>query len=189
VLAVLHSWTQKLDFHPHVHCLVTGGGLPMDGRNWHHARRSFLFPTRALAKLALQYLARYVFRIAITNRRIVAVDQDSVTFRYKDRAAGKHRLCTLPGHAFMRRYLQHVMPKGFHKVQLLRALASGQAERAPASRPCPAAAAPPPPPSSPKKSPSSRPTGLPRGRCSILSLAAFKPSGGAVRLFASWRGS
>lgn len=157
VLAVFHSWTQKLDYHPHVHCLVTGGGLSMDGRSWHPAKRDFLLPTRALAKLTrgrfraalearcpdlvlplgiwgkrwvvhitpwqngpdavLQYLARYVFRIAITNRRIVAVDQDSVTFRYKDRAAGKHRLCTLPGHAFMRRYLQHVLPKGFHKVR------------------------------------------------------------------------
>jgi hypothetical protein len=157
VLAVLHTWTQKLDYHPHVHCLVTGGGLSADGGSWHPARRGFLFPTRALAKLVrgrframigarspdlalppeiwrkrwvvhitpwrngpdavLRYLARYVFRIAITNRRIVAVDQDSVTFRYKDRAADKHRLCTLPGHTFMRRYLQQVLPKGFHKVR------------------------------------------------------------------------
>lgn len=157
VLAVLHTWTQKLDYHPHVHCLVTGGGMSTDGRIWHAARRDFLFPTRALAKLVrgrfraalearfpdlalppeiwtkrwvvhitpwqngpdavLQYLARYVFRIAITDRRIVACDRDSVTFRYKDRATGKHRRCTMPGHIFMRRYLQHVLPKGFHKVR------------------------------------------------------------------------
>ncbi len=159
VLAVLHTWTLKLDYHPHshVHCLVTRGGLSMDGRIWHAARCYSLFPTRALAKLVrgrfraaletcfpdlalppeiwtkrwgvhitpwrngpdavFQYLARYVFRIAITDRRIVTCDRDSITFRYKDRVTSKHRLCTLPGHIFMRRYLQHVLREGFHKVR------------------------------------------------------------------------
>ena len=65
----------------------------------------------------LDYLARYVHRIAITNRRIIAMDKHTVTFRYKDRINAKWRTCTLKGHEFMRRYLQHVLPKGFHKVR------------------------------------------------------------------------
>ena len=110
VLAVLHTWTQRLIFHPHVHCLVTGGGLSDDGTTWHPAGKTFLFPKSALATrararfrdafarlcpdadlaphvwqipwvvditpwgegqhAALDYLARYAFRIAITNNRI-----------------------------------------------------------------------------------------------------------------------
>ena len=157
VLAVLHTWTQRLVFHPHVHCLVTGGGLSDDGATWHPAGKTFLFPKSALAALArarfrdafaglcpdvdlpphvwqipwvvhitpwgegqqaaLDYLARYAFRIAITNRRILAVDDNTVTYRYKDRAADRHRKETVSGHEFMRRFLQHVLPKGFHKVR------------------------------------------------------------------------
>jgi hypothetical protein len=157
VLAVLHTWTQQLIYHPHVHCLVTGGGLSADGATWHPAGKTFLFPTKALAKLvrarfreafarlcsaidlpldtwrtpwvvhitpwgegeqaALDYLARYAFRIAITNNRIVGLDDQGVTFRYKDRAAGCQRRCTVSGHEFIRRYLQHVLPAGFHKVR------------------------------------------------------------------------
>jgi len=114
VLAVLHTWTQQLNLHPHVHCLVSGGGISEDARTWHPARRNFLLPIRALAKLVcgkfrtllyrrcpnldipdtawrtrwilhvtawgtgeqavLDYLARYVFRIALTNARIVGLD-------------------------------------------------------------------------------------------------------------------
>ena len=157
VLAVLHTWTQRLIFHPHVHCLVTGGGLSADGATWHPAGRTFLFPRSALATLVrarfrdaftrlcpqadlpphvwqipwvvhitpwgrgqqavLDYLARYAFRIAITNNRILAVDDHTVTFRYKDRAAGRHRSETVSGHEFIRRFLQHVLPAGFHKVR------------------------------------------------------------------------
>jgi hypothetical protein len=157
VLAVLHTWTQRLIFHPHVHCLVTGGGLSDDGATWHPAGKTFLFPKSALATLArvrfrdafaklcpdvdlprhvwqipwvvhvtpwgqgqqaaLDYLARYAFRIAITNNRILAVDDQAVTYRYKDRAADRHRKETLSGHEFMRRFLQHVLPVGFHKVR------------------------------------------------------------------------
>jgi hypothetical protein len=65
----------------------------------------------------LDYLARYVHRIAITNRRILAMDERTVTFRYKDRKHQQWRTCTLSGHEFMRRFLQHVLPKGFHKVR------------------------------------------------------------------------
>jgi hypothetical protein len=164
VLAVLHTWTQRLVFHPHVHCLVTGGGLSEpalakagDGATWHPAGKTFLFPKTALATLArarfrdafarlcpdadlpphvwqipwvvhitpwgvgqqaaLDYLARYAFRIAITNNRILAVDDEAVTYRYKDRAADRQRKETVPGHEFIRRFLQHVLPAGFHKVR------------------------------------------------------------------------
>lgn len=164
VLAVLHTWTQRLVFHPHVHCLVTGGGLSEPalakaggGAIWHPAGNTFLFPKTALATLArarfrdafarlcpdanlpphiwqipwvvhitpwgegqqaaLDYLARYAFRIAITNNRILAVDDETVTYRYKDRAADRQRKETLTGHEFIRRFLQHVLPAGFHKVR------------------------------------------------------------------------
>ncbi len=65
----------------------------------------------------LDYLARYVFRIAITNRRIVAIDDQTVTFRYKDRKKRRWRTCRVTGMEFMRRFLMHVLPKGIHKVR------------------------------------------------------------------------
>jgi putative transposase/transposase-like zinc-binding protein len=157
VLGVLHTWTQQLLYHPHVHCLVTGGGISDDGRHWHPARKSFLVPVRALAKLlrgklraafekrrpdlvlpeaawrkpwvvhctawgdgeqaVIDYLARYVFRVAITNTRIVGLDDEAVTIRYKQRKSNRWRTSRVPGHEFMRRFLQHVLPKGLHKVR------------------------------------------------------------------------
>jgi hypothetical protein len=157
VLAVLHTWTQQLVYHPHVHCLVTGGGVSGDGRDWYPARQAYLVPTAALAKLVrgklkaaleqrrpdlivpsavwtkpwvahctawgdgaeavLRYLARYVFRAAITNNRIAGLDDTGVTIRHKDRASGRWRRTRLGGHEFMRRFLQHVLPKGLHKVR------------------------------------------------------------------------
>jgi len=157
VLAVLHTWTQQLVHHPHAHCLVTGGGVSADGRDWYPSRKEYLFPEKALAKLVrgklkallaqkrpdlvapaaawkkpwvvhitpwaknvdevLRYLARYVFRTAITNSRIVALDASSVTISYKDRKSSRLRTCRLPGHEFMRRFLQHVLPKGLHRVR------------------------------------------------------------------------
>jgi len=157
VMAVLHTWTQQLIHHPHVHCLVTGGGVSADGRHWHPAGETFLFPAVALAKLVrgklkallaherpdliapsdawttpwvvkiiswgndtdavLRYLARYVFRIAITSTRIVALDDDTVTISYKDRKSSSRKTCRMAGHEFLRRFLQHVLPKGFHKVR------------------------------------------------------------------------
>jgi hypothetical protein len=157
VLAVLHTWTQQLVYHPHVHCLVTGGGVSDDGRHWHPARNGFLVPYAALAKLVrgklkpalakrrpglvlpeaawskrwvvhctawgegdeavLRYLARYVFRVAITNSRIIGLDENGVTFRHKERASNRWRTTRLDGHEFMRRFLQHVLPKGLHKVR------------------------------------------------------------------------
>jgi hypothetical protein len=174
VLAVLHTWTQQLAYHPHVHCLVTGGGVSKDGRDWYPARGDFLVPHKALAKLVrgklkallakkrpdlaapaaawtkpwvvhiahwgngadavLRYLARYVFRIAISNSRIVALDQDTVTFRYKDRKSSRWQTCRLHGHEFMRRFLQHVLPKGIHKVRYFGLWHSSQRERAARAR-------------------------------------------------------
>jgi len=65
----------------------------------------------------LDYLARYVFRIALTNARIVDLDDETVTIQYKDRKTGQARTCRLSGEEFMRRFLQHVLPRGFHKVR------------------------------------------------------------------------
>ena len=143
--------------HPHVHCLVSGGGISDDASTWHPARRKFLVPIKALAKLVrgkframlrrkcpdlvipdavwrrpwilhvtawgngeqavLEYLARYVFRVALTNTRIVALDDEAVTIQYKERKTGRRRTCRLSGDEFMRRFLQHVLPRGFHKVR------------------------------------------------------------------------
>src|SRR5262249_49721087 len=63
------------------------------------------------------YLARYVFRIALTNARIVGLDDQTVTIQYKERKTGRQRTCRLSGDEFMRRFLQHVLPRGFHKVR------------------------------------------------------------------------
>jgi hypothetical protein len=157
VLAVLHTWTQQLAYHPHVHCLVTGGGVSADGESWCPSRRDYLVPTKALAVLVrgkmraalskrlpglivpdavwkkpwvvdctawgdgceavLTYLARYVHRIAITDNRIVGLGDDGVTIRHKQRATGRWLATRLEGHEFMRRFLQHVLPRGFHKVR------------------------------------------------------------------------
>src|ERR1700674_4686667 len=143
VLAVLHTWTQQLSLHPHAHCLVSGGGISDDGSTWHPARRKFLIPIKALARLVrgkfrgmlqrkcpdlgipdavwrtpwilhvtawgtgeqavLDYLARYVFRIALTNTRIVGLDDQTVTIQHKDRKVGRARTCRLSGDEFMRR--------------------------------------------------------------------------------------
>jgi hypothetical protein len=148
-----------MDYHPHVHLLVSGGGMGETGITWREAKRSFLVPVRALSLLVrgkfhallekerpdliaqipekvwntkwvawckpwgegqtavLDYLARYVHRIAITSGRIVDMDEHTVTFRYKHRKSGQWRTCTVTGHEFLRRFLQHVPPRGFHKVR------------------------------------------------------------------------
>jgi hypothetical protein len=157
MLAVLHTWTRALVYHPHVHCLVPGGGLASDGQTWHPARGDFLVPVRALSvlfrarvlarmkaalpdvvipasvwqtpwvvyckptvqgsALVLRYLARYVHRVAITDARILAVTDTHVTFSYTDAQAHTWRRMTLSGDEFLRRFLQHVLPRGFHKVR------------------------------------------------------------------------
>lgn len=159
ILAVLHSWTAKMDYHPHVHLLVSGGGIADGGKAWCEAKHPFLVPVRAASPMlrgkframlekrqpglcagqpkaawtkkwvvwckhwgrgetaVLDYLGRYVHRIAIANTRIVNMDERTVTFRYKERKKSRWRTCTVSGHEFMRRFLQHVLPKGMHKVR------------------------------------------------------------------------
>lgn len=159
VLMVLHTWTCQMHYHPHVHLLVTGGGVSDHGQSWREPPGQFLVPVKALSKLiaarfrdglkkakphafgslprktfkqpwcsfckhygrakqaVVDYLARYAFRIAITNTRIVAMDDIHVTFKYKQRETGEWKLCRLTGVEFLRRFLMHVLPKGFHKLR------------------------------------------------------------------------
>ena len=162
ILSVLHTWTGQLSYHPHVHMLVTAGGVSLDGQYWMPSNPRFLIPVKALSRLVrncfakavkalnpdwlaemppivwtrewvaniqpwdggaegvLRYLARYVKRIAITDSRILAMDGSHVSFRYKDRKEdGKSvwRTARLTGEEFLRRFLQHVLPKGFHKIR------------------------------------------------------------------------
>jgi hypothetical protein len=161
-LAVLHTWSRTLIWHPHVHLLVPAGGLSPDGTRWlsaaRPARRDFLVPARALAagfrgrfiarlrrtlpgvelpetlwnkpwvvhikrslgggtEQLLRYLGRYVHRTAMTDKRLIACDEDGVTFRYRDSHDGKHKLMRLAPDEFMRRFLQHTAPRGFHRVR------------------------------------------------------------------------
>lgn len=159
ILAVLHTWTGQLHCHPHVHMMVTGGGVTKDGTAWHDAPNKYLVPVRKLSRkiarrfeetlqkqhpdlfeqipasvwkqawcsyskpygtgndAVLKYLARYVFRIAITNARLVSMDDSHVTFKYKDRNTGQWKTVRLEGVQFLRRFLFHVLPKGLHKVR------------------------------------------------------------------------
>jgi hypothetical protein len=176
--AVLHSWGSALTHHPHVHIIVPGGGLSLDGERWISCRPGFFLPVRVLSRLfrrlfleslaaahdaarlqffgdhvaladraafaaylaplrtaewvvyskppfggpeqVLAYLARYTHRVAIANSRLIACDAETVTFTWKDyRAAGRERYktMTLAVPEFIRRFLIHVLPKGFHRIR------------------------------------------------------------------------
>ena len=157
VLAVLHTWTRDLRFHPHAHLLVSAGGLTADGRTWRWpAHRDFLVPCRALSVIfrakvrdalqgiplrdalprntwrrkwvvhaqyagngeqVLQYVARYVHRVAITNSRLESFDGQQVDFRYRDSRSGQLQRCNLTADQFIARFLQHVLPARFTKVR------------------------------------------------------------------------
>ncbi len=161
VLCLLHTWTARLHHHPHVHMLVSGGGLDEDGETWREASPSFLVPRKKLSLLfrkrfreevekkrpdllaqiphriwkkewgsfidcksssegqdaVLNYLTRYAYRIAINSNRIVHVDDTSVAFRYKENSTGQWKTESVTGIEFIRRFLFHVLPKGFHKVR------------------------------------------------------------------------
>ena len=159
ILAVLHTCNGQLGYHPHVHMLITGGGISSDGEHWEPARGEFLVPVDVLSRkiaakfrdavkkekpdlfanipagvwrrkwvsfvkhyghgnnAVLNYLSRYVFRTAISNARILAVDETHVTFRWKDSGTDTWRTMRLPGVEFLGRFLQHVLPRGFHRVR------------------------------------------------------------------------
>jgi Putative transposase/Transposase zinc-binding domain len=155
-LAVLHTWTRALRYHPHVHLLVTGGGLSGDAKEWLAANPTFLMPEAALAEIfraklcaglkqaglliqvprqvwkkewvahcraagqgrqVLNYLARYVFRVAISNSRLERMENGEVTFRYRDNRSQQLRRETVTGVEFIRRFLQHTLPRGCAKVR------------------------------------------------------------------------
>jgi hypothetical protein len=189
VLMVLHTWGQNLHHHPHVHCVVTGGGLSCDVRGvidvsprWVSCRPGFFLPVRVLSRVfrgkflaglrvlyaqgklklpellassfaawlsplyakdwvvyvkppfggpeqVLKYLARYTHRVAISNHRMVKVTDGRVTIRYRDYAESrKEKLLTLSAEEFLRRFLVHVLPKGFMKIRHYGLLASRQRE-------------------------------------------------------------
>jgi hypothetical protein len=178
VTAVLHTWGSALTHHPHVHMIVPGGGLALDGARWVAARSDFLVHVNLLARLfsgkmlamlvnahaagqlnffnrhaglankktfkrflaplrhikwvvyckapfagpqqVLRYLSRYTHRVAISNRRLIAADDNAIAFRWKDyRVSGPDRWKTmrLYPHEFIRRFLLHVLPKGFHRIR------------------------------------------------------------------------
>jgi hypothetical protein len=156
-LAVLHTWTRALRYHPHVHLLVTGGGLAADGQAWVATRHpAFLMPEAALAEIfrgkfcaalkqagllgqvpravwrkdwvahcrcagsgrqVLNYLARYVFRVAMTNSRLERIEAGRVTFRYRDNHTQQLRRETVTEVEFIRRFLLHTLPRGCAKVR------------------------------------------------------------------------
>jgi Putative transposase/Transposase zinc-binding domain len=191
VLMVLHTWGQNLHHHPHVHCVVTGGGLSCNhagkidaSPRWVSCRPGFFLPVRVLSRVfrgkfvaglraaidagklsfpaaleepaararwyaslcarewvvyakrpfggperVLKYLARYTHRVAIRNARLVAMRDGQVTFRYKDYAdAHRQKTMTLDAEEFLRRFVQHVLPKGFVKVRHYGLLANAQRE-------------------------------------------------------------
>ena len=175
ILTVLHTWGQTLVFHPHVHCVVPGGGFSLHGRRWVRVRKlSFLFSVKALSRRfrtlfcnairaayadgslavptaivadtqaldlliarshktdwhayakppfggpqqVLAYLANYTHRIAISNRRILSFDGQTVTFSWRDYAdSNAKKTMSLDGVEFLRRYLQHVLPPRFTRVR------------------------------------------------------------------------
>jgi hypothetical protein len=190
ISAVLHTWGQQLNFHPHLHCIVTGGALSSDGQRWRSPKqRKFLFPVKALGALfrgkflaelktmleepsalrlpdpswddpllrqrwlsklyaqkwvvyakrpfggpeqVLNYLANYTHRVALSNRRIVAVDEQAqtVTFHWRDyRQGGKVKPLTLSAREFLRRFTMHILPPGLVRIRHYGILANNRRQR------------------------------------------------------------
>jgi hypothetical protein len=203
LVAVLHSWGQNLHHHPHVHCIVPGGGPSADGRRWVACRPGFFLPVAVLSRLyrrlflgllqeafdqgrlqfhadlavlakpaafaaclrplratpwvvfakrpfggpeqVLDYLGRYTHRVAITNRRLVDLGDGRVSFLWKDyRHHDRRKLMTLEADEFIRRFLLHVLPDGFHRIRHYGYLANGH--RAAKLEQCRRLLAAPPPP-------------------------------------------
>jgi hypothetical protein len=184
VTAVLHTWGQNLDHHPHVHCIVPGGGISSDRARWVRCRPGFFLPVRVLSRLfrrlflqglealhasgdlkffgglagldtmsafrsylaplrkiewviyakrpfagpaqVLAYLARYTHRVAIGNSRLISASADVVRFRWKDyRQPGKSKVMSLATGEFVRRFLMHTLPDGFHRIRYYGFAANG----------------------------------------------------------------
>ncbi len=181
-MAVLHTWGQQLQFHPHLHCVLPAGGLAPDGSRWVPCRPNFFLSVRVLSRrfrnlyleglkalysqgeltltgrcreLAeskswrrllkvlrdkewvvyakepcdsehiLKYLARYTHRVAISNHRLVALQDGQVTFRFKDyKRRSELRTQTLDAVEFLRRFMLHILPKGLHKIRYFGFLAN-----------------------------------------------------------------
>ncbi|WP_448192993.1 IS91 family transposase [Azospirillum sp. sgz301742] len=179
LIAVLHTWGQTLHHHPHVHCIVPGGGPALDGQRWVACRPGFFLPVRVLARLyrrrfleeleaayragdligvgeapvfatllatvrrvewvvyakppfggpetVLEYLGRYTHRVAIANSRLVEHRDGQVRFRWKDyRHHNRSKVMTLSADEFIRRFLLHTLPAGFHRIRHYGFLANGQ---------------------------------------------------------------
>jgi hypothetical protein len=175
-LSILHTWGQTLTPHPHIHCVVPGGGLAPDHSRWIASRSNFFLPVKVLSRVfrgkfvaglrrlfarrqlrffgecaplheekyfasfmrqlyrqdwvvyakppfggpehVLHYLARYTHRVAISNHRLLSVSASEVCFRWKDYAhGGKQRTMTLTPQEFLRRFVQHVLPRGFPRIR------------------------------------------------------------------------
>jgi hypothetical protein len=186
ITSVLHSWGSAMTHHPHVHMIVPGGGISLDGERWVACRPGFFLPVRVLSRLfrrlfleklvtahdagrlqffgnhaaltdaqafaayltplrnaewvvyskrpfggpqaVLAYLARYTHRVAISNSRLITLGDKGVTFRWKDYRADGHerqKIMTLATGEFIRRFLSHVLPQGFHRIRHSGLFASG----------------------------------------------------------------
>ena len=184
LVAVLHSWGQTLQHHPHIHCLVPGGGPSLDGTRWVACRPGFFLPVRVLSRLfrrlflaeldaafaasrlgffgdlaalaepaafarrlkelhrvewvvyskppfggpeqVLAYLGRYTHRVAIANARLVGITDEHVAFRWRDyRHHSRAKVMTLAADEFIRRFLLHTLPDGFHRIRHYGFLANG----------------------------------------------------------------
>lgn len=156
VVAVLHTWGQTLHHHPHLHCIVPGGGLSPDRTRWIACRPGFFLPVRVLSRRfrtlfltrlhaafaagelrfsgTLAALTRQevfterlaALRVAIANRRLTRLADGEVDFTWKDyRDHGKTKVMTLAADEFIRRFLQHAVPDGFHRIRHVGFLANG----------------------------------------------------------------
>jgi hypothetical protein len=153
---VLHTWGRQLQYHPHIHSIVPGGGLSEDRTTWRPSRANFFVPVKALSPIyralfkdemrhagllehidpqvwtlpwnvhsqanhhgssAFTSLAPYVFKVAISNRRLVALTDRTVTFTYRKVGSARPRTAHLDVMEFLRRFLQHVLPEGLQKVR------------------------------------------------------------------------
>jgi len=193
--SVLHTWGSAMTHHPHVHMIVPGGGISLDGSRWISSAQDYLLPVPVLSQMfrgkmlallkaahrqdrlqffgphatladkaafktfleplyhigwhvyakspfagpqqVLAYLARYTHRVAISNSRLIKADETGVTFRYKDyriEGSGRYKTMTLTTGEFIRRFMLHVLPNGFHRIRHYGLLASCRTKAATLAR-------------------------------------------------------